>query len=208
VVNPDPASAPVRMPPLKVAKPPPFPGASLTPDGMTLIRFFGAFVAVVAVLLICLKIIAWLGRGRRPAKGGRAFTLRGTMALDGRRYLAAVEVDGHLVVVGVTPERLTGLAHWALEDDLFDGPSIGGPLPDPPAPKKPPRPAAAAGPTLEKTAGFPTVFPEAGAAGPPPKEPPTGSGRDAPDFTLALDETPYEGQQTNDDLRKLDLGDD
>jgi hypothetical protein len=43
------------------------------------------------------------------------------MALDSRRYLAAVEIDGQLLVVGVTPERLTALGQWplAVEDEPF-----------------------------------------------------------------------------------------
>jgi flagellar biogenesis protein FliO len=91
--------------------------SGLFDSSLGIVKAIGAFVLVIALLLICLKIIGWLGRGRRSLKGNRAFTLRGTMALDAKRYLAAVEIDGHLLVVGVTADRLTALANWPLAED-------------------------------------------------------------------------------------------
>jgi flagellar biogenesis protein FliO len=84
-----------------------------------MIGVLGAFLLVLALLLLFLRLIGRIGKGR--AKAGRVFTLRGTMALDSRRYLAAVEIDGQLLVVGVTPDRLTALGQWplVLEDEPF-----------------------------------------------------------------------------------------
>jgi flagellar biogenesis protein FliO len=101
---------------------------------MDLLKALGAFILVIIILLIFLKILSHLTRGRGMTKGGKAFTLRGTMIIDSRRYLAAVEIDGHLLVVGVSHDRLTALAHWplAVESDplarLFkDGDTVEGP---------------------------------------------------------------------------------
>jgi flagellar biogenesis protein FliO len=175
------------------------------------VKALGAFILVIALLVICLKAIGWLGRGRRAAKGGQAFVLRGTMLLDGRRYLAAVEVDGHLLVVGVTPERLTSLASWPLpgEDD-------GGPLPDlplgprtqgaaRPASRPPAGPPALSGPGL----GFPGRQGPAGpaaraAAAREPDGPGLGPGPgDGPGLDLSLDDERFAGPETNDDFLKL-----
>jgi flagellar biogenesis protein FliO len=76
----------------------------------------GAFILVLAALIIFLKLLGRFGRGR-GFKGGQTFILRGTMSLDSRRYLAAVEVDGQLIIVGVTPDRLTSLGQWPLAED-------------------------------------------------------------------------------------------
>jgi flagellar biogenesis protein FliO len=175
---------------------------------MSLMKFIGAFIVVLALLLICLRLIGWLSRGARLSKGGRVFNLRGTMALDSKRYLAAVEVDGHLLVVGVAPDRLTSLADWPLEDDLYDGPTL--------APAEPqkrearesfPRAVAqkplakAAAPKDEEGPSFLEKKSPAPAA--EPKEAPK-RGRDGPDFTLSLEDEPFEGSTTNDDF-KLDL---
>ena len=93
--------------------------SSLVTDspGIDIIKALGAFVAVIAVLLIFLKLLSYLTRGRKLGKGGQSFTLKGTMILDSRRYLAAVEVGGHFLVIGVTPDRLTALANWPLADE-------------------------------------------------------------------------------------------
>jgi hypothetical protein len=74
------------------------------------------------------------------------------MGLDSRRYLAAVEVDGRLIIVGVTPERITPIAHWRPESDdepghgdlSFGGLDLEDAGPDfafDPSPKKSPSPA-------------------------------------------------------------------
>ncbi|MDR0354762.1 MAG: flagellar biosynthetic protein FliO [Deltaproteobacteria bacterium] len=129
-------NSPISLPPRQDGLPDPF-------GGFDLIKTIGAFLIVIVLLVICLKVLRHLTRGRRFGKGGQTFSLRGTMIIDSRKYLAAVEVDGHLVVVGVTPERLSGLASWPLaetddfEDDNsgpklgFEGPTTGRPLGQP-----------------------------------------------------------------------------
>jgi flagellar biogenesis protein FliO len=79
----------------------------------TAAKIVGAFILVLAVLLLFLKLLGRLNRGR-AVRGGKDFALQGTMALDSRRYLAAVEVDGRLLIIGVTHDRISPLAHWPL----------------------------------------------------------------------------------------------
>ncbi|MDR3134644.1 MAG: flagellar biosynthetic protein FliO [Deltaproteobacteria bacterium] len=107
--------APLARPPAGIPEPALPPGGAL--PAVDVIKAAGAFVLVIALLVIFLKLLAYLSKGRKLAKGGRAFTLRGTMVLDSRRYLAAFEIDGRLLVVGVTPDRLTALANWPLADE-------------------------------------------------------------------------------------------
>jgi flagellar biogenesis protein FliO len=167
-------------------------------SGLGIIKAIGAFILVIALLLICLKFIGWLGRGRRGMKGNRAFTLRGTMSLDTRCYLAAVEVDGHLLIVGVTPDRLTGLANWPLADDESEF-AFGQELFTQEPQKTAKQIKAKAAPQKENSASkklekMPTKSPDLNVASQ------TEEG-----FTLTLDEDPFDGPQTNDDFINLNL---
>ena len=105
----------------------------------------GVFVLVLAALILTLKALKRVGRFRAGRGRGAVFELRGIQALDNRKYLAAVAVDGRLLIVGVTPDRLTPLGQWPLreedaEDGLdlarvqADGPDLGFKLPDEDAP--------------------------------------------------------------------------
>jgi hypothetical protein len=116
------------------------------------------------------------------------------MSLDSRRYLAAVELDGHLLVIGVTPDRITALANWPLEDDdLKEN-----------VPKAPPRPKFA--PDIDPDLA-PNVDPLPTKSQGPKRVPPRAKPQDVKvgDFTLTLDEEPFSGPQTNDDFIDLDI---
>ena len=81
-----------------------------------------ALVLVLVTLVLLLKAVKRVGR----FQGGRGalFEMRGTMLLDNRKYLAAVAVDGRLMIIGVTPDRLIPLGQWRLreiEDDFSAG---------------------------------------------------------------------------------------
>ncbi len=99
------------------------PSVPLSPApryGPDLLRALGMFILVIALLFITLKVIGRFGRFR-AGKGQRAlFKMRGVMALDNRKYLAAVEVEGHVLVLGVTQERIAPLAHWAAGGEAGD----------------------------------------------------------------------------------------
>jgi flagellar biogenesis protein FliO len=99
----------------------------------------GVFVLVLATLILTLKALKRVGRFRAARGRGAVFELRGVQALDNRKYLAAVAVDGRLLIVGVTPDRLTPLGQWPLrEEGAEDGlnpaeagdPDLGFKLPD------------------------------------------------------------------------------
>ncbi|MDR2460680.1 MAG: flagellar biosynthetic protein FliO [Deltaproteobacteria bacterium] len=96
-------------------------------------KIFGAFLLVIVLLWLFLKLVKRLSKGKTFV-GGKEFVMRATMALDTRRYLAAVEIDGKLLVFGVTGDRITPLAHWPVGqanlDDEFSIKDLGLEEPD------------------------------------------------------------------------------
>ena len=85
-----------------------------------------ALIVVLAVLVLLLKAVQRVGRFKTGR--GSLFEVRGYQPLDNRKYLVAVAVDGRLLVIGVTPDRLIPLGQWPLEDQgLFppDGLDLG-----------------------------------------------------------------------------------
>ena len=108
----------------------------------------GALVVVLVVLLLFLKALQRLGRFRKSGRGS-LFEMRGYQPLDNRKYLAAVAVDGRMLIIGVTPDSLVPLGQWSLLDlegqDLFkpggperapSQPAAEDPAPDPAGPKE------------------------------------------------------------------------
>jgi hypothetical protein len=220
---------------------------------MGMVKILGAFILVIALLLIFLKLLGRLSQGKRYSDG-KGFRMRATLALDSRRYLAAVELDGRLLVMAVAGERVTPLAHWLLDDakpepasgfhpgtlgldpegdgpddddGLTGGPSPGGAEADGPEgfarPKfhahleKPvPRPgvkepAFLRGETEEEEALREAIAGGADSGG--GREGPSvgssfgpvgGGPADGDGFSLGIDEEPYEGPQTDEELRYLD----
>ncbi|MDR2339769.1 MAG: flagellar biosynthetic protein FliO, partial [Deltaproteobacteria bacterium] len=172
------------------------------------VKALGAFILVIACLLIFLKLLGRFGAGRR-LKGGLAFTMKGTLPLDSRRYLAAVEVDGRLLIVGVTPERISPIAHWA-EDGREGGKGDLGGLPglgiDEADEGEAPGFARGFGAELAKG---PLAAPRGADDS---KEPAFYRGKTEEEeamearLDLGLDETPFEGPDTNDDFSGKDKG--
>jgi len=183
----DKGSAAVVEPPVAVGKEksdrPFLPGNSFFSQGRDIIKAVGAFILVMVLLVAALKIIGRLGRGGLRS-GGKTFVLKGTMALDNRRYLAAVEIDGRMLIVGVTPERLTSLGQWSLtEKNNFEA--------------KPERTLAPLkNETVNKTVSPKSLLKKEGR-----KE---RKNEDNLDFTLTLDEEEFDGPETNDDFLGLD----
>ena len=87
--------------------------------GLDLLKGLGAFILVLVVLYLFLKGLSRLGRFRGRGRDS-FFELRGVQALDNHKYLAAVEVDGRIIVVGVTQDRITPVAQWIAEPDEDD----------------------------------------------------------------------------------------
>lgn len=88
--------------------------------GIDLLWAVGMFILVLTLLFITLKVLGRFSRFRGGRGKSQIFTMRGIMPLDSRKYLAAVEVKGQLLIVGVTPERVTPVAHWPLDSDADD----------------------------------------------------------------------------------------
>jgi flagellar biogenesis protein FliO len=78
-----------------------------------------ALVVVLVTLVLLLKAVQRVGRLK--AGRGSLFEIRGYQPLDNRKYLAAVAVDGRMLIIGVTPERLIPLGQWPLEDQGLQG---------------------------------------------------------------------------------------
>jgi len=115
----------------------PAPFMSDWPGARDLAWAGAALLLVLAALMLLLKALQRAGRFK--AGRGALFEMRGHLALDNRKYLAAVAVDGRLLILGVTPDRLIPLGQWPLleEEALFrpdDGPGLG----PPPAEDAPP----------------------------------------------------------------------
>lgn len=87
-------------------------GAGLPLSGFDVIWNIGVFLLVLALLYLVLKALGRAGRLRGSGSGRSGFTLKGIQALDSRKYLAAVEIEGRLIVVGVSPDRITPVASW------------------------------------------------------------------------------------------------
>jgi flagellar biogenesis protein FliO len=77
-----------------------------------------ALILVLVLMVMLLKAVQRVGR----FKGGRGalFVARGHLPLDNRNYLAAVAVEGRLMIIGVTPDRLIPLGQWPLKDEAPD----------------------------------------------------------------------------------------
>ncbi len=96
------------------------PSTGFSMYGLDLVKALGAFVLVLVLLVLALKALGRLGRYRSLRGRGSVFELRGIQALDNRKFLAAVEVEGRLIVVGVTPDRITPVAHWTVDQFTDD----------------------------------------------------------------------------------------
>jgi hypothetical protein len=185
-----------------------------------MLKIVGAFVLVIALLLIFLKLLGRLTRGKSLG-GGKGFSLRATMTLDARRYLAAVELDGRLLVVAVSGDRISPIAHWpagaarpepvsgfhpgtlGLEPEE-DGPGCGdpdggadGPLAGFPPPAGP---AALRGKPVPR----PGVREPAFLRGETEEEADVPGAAPPESFSLGIDEEAFDGPQTDDELRFLE----
>lgn len=87
-------------------------------SGLDIFKAAGTFVLVMALLFLALKGLGRLSRFRGAKARDSIIELRGIQPLDNRKYLAAVEVEGHIIVVGVASDRITPLAHWAADESL------------------------------------------------------------------------------------------
>ena len=94
------------------------PFSDYASNGMDIFKAVGAFVFVMALLFLALKGLGRLSRFRGGSGRNSIIELRGIQALDNRKYIAAVEVEGHIIVVGVAADRITPLAHWAADESL------------------------------------------------------------------------------------------
>lgn len=82
--------------------------------GLDILRAFGMFILVLGLLFLTLKLIGRFSRFRGGRGRGNLFTMRGILPLDNHKYLAAVEVEGRMLIVGVTQDRVSPVAQWMM----------------------------------------------------------------------------------------------
>ncbi|MDR1922293.1 MAG: flagellar biosynthetic protein FliO [Candidatus Adiutrix sp.] len=102
------------------------PGSALRPPWhmWDIFKSWGAFILVLVLLWLTLKGLGRLGRFRGQKSQDYVFSLRGVLALDKGKYLAAVEIDGRVLVIGVSPGGLAPLAQWpAARDEAAETPA-------------------------------------------------------------------------------------
>lgn len=93
--------------------------------GLNMLWVLGGIILVMALLYLTLRVIINRPNPLKSLKGRQAaFKMRGIQHLDNNKYLAAVEIEGHLLVVGVTADRVIPVADWFL-DEADDQPGLG-----------------------------------------------------------------------------------
>lgn len=101
-------------PPAPLFMEPPPASASNVNMAWELVKTGLALALVLALMVLGLKAAFRLGLWGRRSGSGR-FKMAGAMPLDNRKYLAAVDVDGHRLILGVTAERISLLACWTAD---------------------------------------------------------------------------------------------
>lgn len=96
----------------------------LPSSGLGMLGVLGAIILAMTLLYLFIKA---LNRPRRfKSLKGRtsAFELRGIQPLDDTKYLAAVQIEGRLIVVGVTADRVIPVANWFAEEEEENQPRL------------------------------------------------------------------------------------
>jgi len=80
------------------------------------LRLLGSLALVLALLVCGLWAYRWLAQQTQAGfkKWTRLMVIRESLTLGMRQRLLLVEVDGHRVMVGVSPSGITRLAEWPL----------------------------------------------------------------------------------------------
>jgi len=89
---------------------------------MELFRMIGSMVLVLALLGALLYVLKRMQAKVGPQASGRRMKLLESLSLNSRHKVALLNVDGHTVVVGLSPAQMTCLAHWK-QDDLSETPA-------------------------------------------------------------------------------------
>ena len=99
------------------------PGSSfgVPSSALDLLKGLGAFILVLILLYLTLKGLGRMSRFKGGKGRASIFQLRGIQSFDSRKYLAAVEIDGRLLVVGVTQDRIVPVAQWYLDEEDQEG---------------------------------------------------------------------------------------
>jgi len=92
-------------------------GSGLPISSFDIIWNIGVFLLVLALLYLVLKALGRVSRFKGGSKGGSGFAIKAIQPLDNKKYLAAVELEGRTIVVGVSADRITPVAQWLNDDE-------------------------------------------------------------------------------------------
>lgn len=89
----------------------------LPSSGLGMLGALGAIILAMTLLYLVIKLLNRPRRFKSLKERKSAFELRGIQPLDDTKYLAAVQIEGRLIVVGVTADRVIPVANWLAEEE-------------------------------------------------------------------------------------------
>jgi len=81
-------------------------------SGADLLRMIGSMVLVLALMGGLLYLLKRMQAKMGSQTPGRRLQVLESLSLNTRHKVALLSVDGHKVLVGMSPGQLTHLAHW------------------------------------------------------------------------------------------------
>jgi len=81
-------------------------------SGMDLLRMTASMALVLALMGALLYLLKRMQARVGAQSSSRRLKLMESLSLNTRHKIAWIEMDGHTVLVGVSPAQLTCLAHW------------------------------------------------------------------------------------------------
>jgi len=92
-------------------------------SGMELFRMIASMVLVLALLAALLYVHKRMQAKVGAQASGRRMKLMESLSLNSRHKIALLQVDGHTVVVGMSPAQMTCLAHWTPDGQAVSTPN-------------------------------------------------------------------------------------
>jgi len=85
-------------------------------SGLDLLRMIASTLLVLTLLGGLLYVLKRMQAKLGDQTSGRQMKLVESLSLNSRHKIAMVQLDGHTVLVGVSPGQMACLAHWKNDD--------------------------------------------------------------------------------------------
>ena len=85
-------------------------------SGLDLLRMIASMLLVLTLLGGLLYLLKRMQSRLGAQTSGRHMKLVESLSLNSRHKIAMVQLDGHTVLVGVSPGQMACLAHWKNDD--------------------------------------------------------------------------------------------